>query len=239
MASPVDSFKTSLFGQLKTFSTGVQGAFEQRIARPLIALKRDLERSSSKTRTSSDHDSGSSSQDTTFVTRQETLLSSSPLEIIDFETSNPVRSILDKIKSTVSIPVERKISGDCSTDVTLNNAQHSLLDKPSLSHHKSVSFAGCNQFVKEGEGSTDEPANQTNKNDCETDFDQQFRRMFKPRRISLSDSEELVYQDLSAEIVGYVLKHALRMIEKEEDEKFEQSQNDSVTEQDRDTIDLK
>ncbi|CAF1023315.1 unnamed protein product [Adineta ricciae] len=239
MASPVDSFKMSIFGQLKTFSNGVQGAFEQRIARPLIALKRDLERSSSKTRTPSDHDSCSSSEDTTFVTRQETLLSSSPLEIIDFETSNPVRTILDKIKSTVSIPVERKISDDHPTDVTLNNAQHSLPDKSSLSHHKSVSFAGYNQFVKEDEGSTGEPANQTYKSYRETDFDQQFRQMFKPRRISLSESEDLVYQDLSAEIVGYVLKHALRMIEKEEDEKFTQSQNDSVREQDGDTIDLK
>ena len=205
----------------------------------MIALKRDLERSSSKTRTSSDHDSGSSSQDTTFVTRQETLLSSSPLEIIDFETSNPVRTILDKIKSTVSIPVERKISDDCPTDVTLNNAQHSLPEKPSLSHHKSVSFAGCNQFVKEGEGNTCEPASPTHKSYCETEFDRQFRQMFKPRRISLSDSEELVYQDLSAEIVGYVLKHALRMIEKEEDENFTQFQNDSVMEQDGYTIDLK
>jgi hypothetical protein len=33
MTSPAGSFKNSLFGQLKTLSDGVQGAFEQRIGK--------------------------------------------------------------------------------------------------------------------------------------------------------------------------------------------------------------
>ena len=33
MASPVDTFKNSLFGQLKSYSDAVQGAFEQRIGK--------------------------------------------------------------------------------------------------------------------------------------------------------------------------------------------------------------
>lgn len=33
MASPVDSFKNNLFGQLKSYSNAVQGAFEQRIGK--------------------------------------------------------------------------------------------------------------------------------------------------------------------------------------------------------------
>jgi hypothetical protein len=33
MATPVDNFKNSLFGQLKSYSDAVQGAFEQRIGK--------------------------------------------------------------------------------------------------------------------------------------------------------------------------------------------------------------
>jgi hypothetical protein len=33
MASPADTFKNSLFGQLKSYSNAVQGAFEQRIGK--------------------------------------------------------------------------------------------------------------------------------------------------------------------------------------------------------------
>jgi hypothetical protein len=36
MASPVDTFKNSLFGQLKSYSNAVQGAFEQRIGKRLF-----------------------------------------------------------------------------------------------------------------------------------------------------------------------------------------------------------
>jgi hypothetical protein len=33
MASPVDTFKNSLFGQLKSYSNAVQGVFEERIGK--------------------------------------------------------------------------------------------------------------------------------------------------------------------------------------------------------------
>jgi hypothetical protein len=45
--------------------------------------------------------------------------------------------------------------------------------------------------------------------------------------------EDLVYQDLSAEIVSYVLKHALRTLKKEQNESTKNEQDDD------DIIDLK
>ncbi|UJR20974.1 hypothetical protein I4U23_024080 [Adineta vaga] len=227
MASPIDNFKTSLFGQLKTLGNGVQGAFEQRIARPLIALKRDLARSSSKRRTSSDQDPISSSQQTSFVSHQESSLSSSPLEIIDFQAN------IDKIQITP------KVSDDSSST------------RNSLSHHKNVSFVDHNRAEKDIRETIDnlmktesykEATNHIDKctvsNDFESDFHRHFQQMIKPRRISLGNSKDLVYQDLSAEIVGYVLKHALRSIEKE-DEEFFLSHCPTVNQQDGDIIDLK
>ena len=52
--------------------------------------------------------------------------------------------------------------------------------------------------------------------DC--DFQQDFRRAIKPRRVSIGNGRDLAYQDLSAEIVAYILKHALRTLEQEDEE---------------------
>ena len=38
MASPVDTFKSSLFGQLKSYGDAVQGVFEQRIGKHNVRL---------------------------------------------------------------------------------------------------------------------------------------------------------------------------------------------------------
>jgi hypothetical protein len=73
------------------------------------------------------------------------------------------------------------------------------------------------------------------------DFDRNFRQVIRPRRISIGNNKDLVYQDLSAEIVAYVLKHALRILEKE-DEDLLLAENHNVinqNEQDDDIIDLK
>lgn len=51
-------------------------------------------------------------------------------------------------------------------------------------------------------------------------FTRDFYQSIKPRRVSIGNSRDLIYQDLSAEIVSYVLKHAIRMIEQEDEENF-------------------
>jgi hypothetical protein len=199
----------------------------------LIALKRDLARSSSKSRAESDQDAASSSNPASTASYQQSSSSSSPLEVSDIETSNPVKIIIDKIKHTVSSAAERRISQVSATD-----EHHASADaSPStsrLSQHKSVSFAEHTQFNQDSlsmselqnelahdtdHASTKESADRTSKgsisDNYDNDFDRRFRQMIKPRRISLGNSKELVYQDLSAEIVAYVLKHALRAIQKE------------------------
>jgi hypothetical protein len=40
MASPVDTFKKGLFGQLKSYSNAVQGVFEQRIGKIIYKTKK-------------------------------------------------------------------------------------------------------------------------------------------------------------------------------------------------------
>ena len=54
------------------------------------------------------------------------------------------------------------------------------------------------------------------------DDDENFRREFNlnilPRQIFSDNKADLIYQDLSAEIVAYVLKHAIRTLKKEEEQ---------------------
>ncbi len=82
------------------------------------------------------------------------------------------------------------------------------------------------------------------------EFQRDFHRTIKPRRLSIDNMEDLVYQDLSAEIVAYVLKHALRTLRQEEKaaaaaayEKNVSSRTtidaDQAEEEEEDIIDLK
>jgi len=140
--------------------------------------------------------------------------------------------------------------------------------KNRLSHYKSVSFAEQVQYDNDSSKTilhsidnkkelissvhtlTDHitTANQIKPRDksptfqnSTDDFDRNFRQVIRPRRISIGNNKDLVYQDLSAEIVAYVLKHALRILEKE-DEDLLLAENHNVinqNEQDDDIIDLK
>jgi len=74
-----------------------------------------------------------------------------------------------------------------------------------------------------------------NNDDDDDDFKRDFHRLIKPRRILNDNKEDLVYQDLSAEIVAYILKHALRILKKEQEQLIISIQN----EEDDDFIDLK
>ena len=79
------------------------------LARPILALKRDLSRTSSASRTSSDQETNSPS----FITHQESISSSSPLEIIDIDTSSgsgSFKTIFDKVKNTLSPSTKRRTS---------------------------------------------------------------------------------------------------------------------------------
>lgn len=258
MASPIDTFKNNLFGQLKTYGDAVQGAFEQRIgkhfnrfihyhppllARPLLALKQDLYRSSSTSRTSSERES---TAETTFVSYEHSILaSSSPLEIIDIETPDPLKALLDKFKNAFSSSNPRGTSEDCpppppappdQIESSTKEHHHSSIStlpakarRQKQFRHKSVSFAEHNpmeEHVSTTMDSCDErilPSNpdrhvlSTTDEDA-TDIHQHLRRVIQPRRISIGHGNDLLYQDLAAEIVAYVLKHALRAVEEEEDQ---------------------
>ncbi|CAF0905498.1 unnamed protein product [Rotaria sordida] len=277
MASPGDTLKNSLFGQLKSYSNAVQDAFEQRIARPLLAFKRDLSRPTSETRVPNDHESVLTSNHT----YQESSSSSSPLEIIDIDTSSSFRSIFNKVRDTLSPSTKRRASENSTNNVTENSLKENenlsstiSINKKSQKHYlcqKSVSFAenidtdydsdsynqysidDRNKIVRNAQTLADKiliasinatavaKLASTNKLSNENDdaFEQDFHQTIKPRRISINNKEDLVYQDLSAEIVAYVLKHALRTLKQEQDQSTENQLIINQNEQDEEFIDLK
>jgi hypothetical protein len=77
--------------------------------------------------------------------------------------------------------------------------------------------------------------------DNENDFEYNFYQTIRPRRISIGNGKDLAYQDLSAEIVAYVLKNALRILEKEDEDLLliENEKMIKKNEEDEDFIDLK
>ncbi|CAF0999639.1 unnamed protein product [Adineta ricciae] len=261
MAFPVDTFKSNLFGQLKSYSNAVQGVFEQRIARPILAFKRDLSRPTSEARTTSDHDVETSSR-----ARQGSTSSSSPLEIIEIDASGSFKSIFDKVKNTFSPSTKRRTSDNTTTVITADDdsqKQVKAYNKPSrkafLQSRKSVSFADDvdadsdsdtnnqysiddrNTIVQNARTLADQilldSIDEISMNKySEDDFIDDFHHTIRPRRISSNNVEDLVYQDLSAEIVAYVLKHALRTIKKEQEQITSGTEN---TNDDDDFIDLK
>ena len=227
------------------------------IARPLLAFKRDLSRPTSESRVPTDHESILPHR-----THQESISSSSPIEIIDIDTSSSFKSIFDKVKNTLSPSTKRRTSENPANDQTnissrdnRNSSISSLSNKnsrkPRLQNHKSVSFAenvdndnesdSNNQYtindrneivrnahtladqilissIDEAAAKTKSPMNRLSKSKDDEDFEKDFHRTIKPRKISRDNMEDLVYQDLSAEIVSYVLKHALRTLKKEQNE---------------------
>lgn len=248
------------------------------LARPLLAFKRDLSRPTSETRVSTNQETVSSSR-----TYQESS-SSSPLEIIDIDTSNSFKSILDKVRNSLSPSTKRRESENPNNDATktsskedLDSSSNTILASKKCARsqlrHKSVSFADNidsdddsdiidqysiddrNEIIRNAHTLADQILNEsidvtaakavlTNKspNKDNDNFAEEFNRIIKPRRISINNVEDLVYQDLSAEIVAYVLKHALRTLKKEQDEEMETTVAQLVVnhdEQNEDFIDLK
>jgi hypothetical protein len=240
-------------------------------ARPLLAFKRDLSRPTSETRVPTDQEILS-----THRIRQESTSSSSPLEIIEIDTSGSFKTIFDKVKNTLSPSIKRRTSENSTNDKITNSSKEnrnssisSLSNKKTqkhrLHHHKSVSFAenidndndsdsnnqysidDRNKIVQNAEtladqiliASIDEATIKTrsmnNNNNNDDDFEQEFHRTIKPRQILNDNKEDLVYQDLSAEIVAYVLKHALRTLKKEQEQLIITTNN----EENDDFIDLK
>ena len=76
--------------------------------------------------------------------------------------------------------------------------------------------------------------------DDDEEFQRDFHSTIKPRRIFNDNKEELVYQDLSAEIVAYVLKHAIRTLKKEQEQLITTTTTTTTKQgQNEDFIDLK
>lgn len=210
------------------------------LARPLLALKQDFYRSSSTSRTSSERESTS---EQTFISYEQSILaSSSPLEIIDIETPDPLKTLFDKFKNAFSSSNTRATSEDCPPPPPLPSSsdqieitskeQHlhsSISTLPASARrqkqfrHKSVSFAEHNPLEEHVSTTmnSDDDHQHVVLSTCDensTDLHQHLRRMIQPRRISIGHGNDLLYQDLAAEIVAYVLKHALRAVQEEEDQ---------------------
>jgi len=239
----------------------------QFLARPILAFKRDLSRPTSETRVPVDQEPVSS-----YRTRQESSSSSSPLEIIDIDTSGSIKSLFDKVKNTLTPSTKRRTSDNSSNDERnmstreIPNSSNKNAQNYRLHHHKSVSFAenvdndsdsdeqystdDRNQIVRNAHTlanqilmeSIDEATMKKVSNNSDDNFQRDFHRTIKPGRMSSNDVEDLVYQDLSAEIAAYILKHALRTLKKEHEELVISTKNERIinqNEQDDDFIDLK
>lgn len=251
------------------------------LARPLLAFKRDLSRPTSETRVPNDQDFLSTNR-----TRQEsTTSSSSPLEIIDIDTSGSFKTIFDKVKNTLSPSTkrrtsenpnnhnnddERKNSSGENRNSSISSLSNKNSQKPRLHHHKSVSFADNieNDFDSDSinhqysvddqyeivrnaqtladqiliasisEAATKTKSISNNNTNDDIEFQREFHQTIKPRRILNDNKEDLVYQDLSAEIVAYILKHALRTLKKEQEQEQLIRPTNNNNEED-DFIDLK
>lgn len=104
-----------------------------------------------------------------------------------------------------------------------------------------ILIAGINEATMNNETRKSTVSTYVNSDD---EFQRDFYQTIKPRRISHENKEQLVYQDLSAEIVAYVLKHAIRTLKKEEEEEAEQQKQQQLksyktNEDNEDFIDLK
>lgn len=221
-------------------------------ARPLLAFKRDLSRPTSTLRTSSDHESELESPSTPSTT-----------EPIEAETNGSLKTIFDKVKNTLSPAITKRVTlemvFDEKTKSSFTEQRHSSISSQSgkdprnnrLRHQKSVSFA---ENVPQPTDSLDyaDPILVNSHDDTATveslldesdqDFQRDFHRAIKPRRISIGMGKDLAYQDLSAEIVAYILKHALRTVEQEDEELralTEQQARLNTNVEDDDSIDLK
>ena len=106
-----------------------------------------------------------------------------------------------------------------------NNDEHSLADE--------ILAAG----MSDGDVDQTVPENATSQSN-KGDFQRDFYQTIKPRRISMGNGKDLFYQDLSAEIVAYVLKHAIRSLEQEDDELVTEDKN-TPPDHDDDFVDLK
>ena len=206
------------------------------LARPLLALKRDFSRPSSSVRQSSEQNS-----------TDERVGSDHDSSTVDIETNGSLKMIFEKVKTTLSsssspppIRSDEKNKSLSSESQRLSISSDSSQDPRNnkLRQQKSVSFVEndlhrrrrssdrIHQQLSDPNTTNDDVKIDVNVNEftCSTqngdedDFRRQFYQSIKPRRISIGNCRDLVYQDLSAEIVAYVLKHALRSLEEEDEQ---------------------
>jgi hypothetical protein len=255
-----------------------------RLARPLLAFKRDLSRPPTEACATVDCEALPIPQ-----TRQGSTSSSSALEIIDIDTAGSFRSIFDKVKNTLTPSTKRRTSDGSHAQQTPRSSQvnapsdidscsTSRSRQPSLYRDRSISLTDSNTNRRDYEhryslddqnkivcnaqqladqillASIDEATTQTLStcNPCEKfdttpsdddeNFQRDFHRAIAKRHISEQCMEDVVYQDLSADIVTYILKHALRTVTKEQEQCLSSTDKniiDQTCEHDDDFIDLK
>ncbi len=123
--------------------------------------------------------------------------------------------------------IEHDYDSDSNNQYSINNRNEIIRNAQTLADQ--ILIASIDQATTK---SIDTSAN----NDEEDNFQRDFHLTIKPRRITSNNKEELVYQDLSAEIVAYVLKHAIRTLKKEQEQLLIGNTNEQ---NDEDFIDLK
>lgn len=202
-------------------------------------MKRDLGRPNADTSQLSDSDLITPNRST------EGSFSSTPyLEIIDAaEPTGSFRSIFDRVKNTLSPSLKRRTSDNVNTHEITTITVADLNKQP-----KNVSFAENTQnqiishanhlaeriLIETIEIFADKMSKTTNVDVSEENFHEDFHRTIQSQRITGENSEEEIYENLSTEIVAYVLKHALRTVKKEEE-----LNRSSIERTDDDFIDLK
>ena len=246
------------------------------LARPLLAFKRDLSRPTSEARLPAEDEPVAS-----YRTRQESNSSSSPLEIIDIDSTGAFKSIFDKVKNTLSPSSKRR---DLDSSALRDNSEEDpssprdrAFDDQSRKHRadsqRNTSVGGtsdsdsdndtgrfsndqheiirnahsiADQILSAGiDKATGRTASNNavpSSNSADDDFQRDFHRAIQTRHVSADETEESIYQDLSAEIVTYVLEHALRTIKQEQEQPIGSSKMQSIAgnyEQNEDFVDLK
>jgi hypothetical protein len=135
-----------------------------------------------------------------------------------------------------SVSFAENVDNDYDSD---NNQEYSINDRNEIVRNAQtladqILMASIDEATNKS-ASKNILSNIKNYDDDDDNFERDFHLTIKPRRILNDNKEDLVYQDLSAEIVAYVLKHALRTVKKEQ----EQLVVSTAADQDDDFIDLK
>ena len=166
------------------------------------------------------------------LSARRTTMQTTPNEKLNEVRRSSITSTTDKDNRHQRLKHQKSVTfaGDATTprqDELIENDQELLQNAHHLADQ--ILLASVDEAISTQQTSTLQP----NVDNDDDDFQRQFYQAIRPRRMSIGYCKDLVYQDLSAEIVAYVLKHALKSLEQEEEQMM------SKNEIDNDFIDLK